>query len=117
MVAVAAAFLAQILFMVLCVVPAARAWREPCVLLHVKADNTSAQQMYSSCGFAAVPNSQGFSGLIKGPWTRQRMVADSAAMTRNYFKRTGCSGSSSSSSDVQEQFGDYASGKQAVLLQ
>ena len=62
----------------------ARAWGEPCVLLHVAAENTSAQQMYSSCGFVPVSNSQGLSGLIKGSWTQQRMVVDAAELAARY---------------------------------
>jgi hypothetical protein len=63
---------------------AARAWRQPVVLLHVAADNSAAQQLYRGCGFTAVPNSQGLSGLIKGPWTQQRMAADPASLAAKY---------------------------------
>jgi hypothetical protein len=62
----------------------AKAWGEPCVLLHVAADNASAQQLYLGCGFVPVSNSQGFSGLIKGPWTQQRMVVDSTQLAGQY---------------------------------
>jgi len=72
----------------------AKAWGEPCVLLHVAAENTSAQQLYAGCGFVPVSNSQGLSGLIKGPWTQLRMVVDSAQLAAKYRKL----GSSSSSS-------------------
>eukprot|EP00879_Flechtneria_rotunda_P025693 GHRR01027330.1.p2 GENE.GHRR01027330.1~~GHRR01027330.1.p2 ORF type:complete len:140 (+),score=59.80 GHRR01027330.1:451-870(+) len=59
---------------------AAQAWGEPCVMLHVAATNTAAQQLYLSCGFQPVAHSQGLTGLIKGPWTQQRMVAEPSAV-------------------------------------
>jgi hypothetical protein len=80
---------------------AARAWRQPVVLLHVAADNSAAQQLYRGCGFAAVPNSQGLSGIIKGPWTQQRMAADPAALAAKYSIRSSSSFSSISGSEQQ----------------
>jgi hypothetical protein len=87
----------------LCIAAAARAWRQPVVLLHVAADNSAAQQLYRGCGFTAVPNSQGLSGLIKGPWTQQRMAADPAALAAKYCVSSSSHVSSSSSSRDGEQ--------------
>jgi ribosomal protein S18 acetylase RimI-like enzyme len=62
----------------------ARAWGEPCVLLHVAADNAGAQRMYSALGFQPAPGySSGLSGLVKGPWTQQRMVANAPQLARS----------------------------------
>lgn len=72
----------------------ARAWRQPVVLLHVAADNSAAQQLYHGCGFTAVPNSQGLSGLIQGPWTQQRMAADPAALAAKYSINSSSNSSS-----------------------
>jgi predicted N-acetyltransferase YhbS len=74
----------------------AKAWGEPCVLLHVAADNTTAQQLYQSCGFVSVSNSQGLTGLIKGPWTQQRMVVDAGQLAATYRQLSSSGGSSSS---------------------
>lgn len=106
-----------LLDMRVCVVcAAARAWGEPSVLLHVAADNLPAQHMYSSCGFAALPNSQGLSGLIKGPWTQQRMVADSGLTASNYFVRTTSGGSSSSNGISRATHTGPSSGQEALVL-
>jgi hypothetical protein len=72
----------------------AKAWGEPCVLLHVAADNATAQQLYASCGFVPVSNSQGFSGLIKGPWTQQRMAVESGQLAAGYRRLPGGAGGS-----------------------
>jgi GNAT superfamily N-acetyltransferase len=56
------------------------AWRQPRVVLHVAVDNAAARALYSSVGFRDVPGSSGLTGLVRGPWTQQRMVADAAAL-------------------------------------
>jgi predicted N-acetyltransferase YhbS len=75
----------------------AKAWGEPCVLLHVASDNASAQQLYLDCGFVPVSNSQGLSGIIKGPWTQQRMVVDAGQLAGRYQRLQSSSSGSSSS--------------------
>lgn len=93
----------------------AKAWGEPCVLLHVASDNTSAQQLYAGCGFIPVSNSQGISGLIKGPWTQQRMVVDAAALAGRYQRlpgagncRSGSSASAAQATSLQPHRADAA---------